>query len=211
MRASKRQIVVDKATELFSKHGFHPVGVDWIIDDSGVARMTLYRHFVSKDDLVREVLEQRYQYIVDSMEERLRPLTNPVQRVKAIFDWYGAWFETPEFAGCLFERALAEFGTEYPKVSEVAIRYRQKIARWIEELLKDIVPPHIAKQLGSVYMMLLDGATVDARAFNDPATASRAWGAAEVLLKQAMLSAGTAAPSASASTSTPSLTPLSKP
>jgi hypothetical protein len=58
-------------------------------------------------------------------------------------------------------------------------------------------------------MMLLDGATVDARAFNDPATASRAWGAAEVLLKQAMLSAGTAAPSAS--TSTPSLTPLSKP
>src|SRR5580698_2936101 len=102
MRASKRQIVVDKATELFSKHGFHPVGVDWIIDDSGVARMTLYRHFVSKDDLVREVLEQRYQYIVDSMEEQLRPLTDPVQRVKAMFDWYGAWFETPEFAGCLF-------------------------------------------------------------------------------------------------------------
>ncbi|HVE08684.1 MAG TPA: TetR/AcrR family transcriptional regulator [Paraburkholderia sp.] len=200
MRASKRQLVVDKATELFSKYGFHPVGVDWIIDDSGVARMTLYRHFVSKDDLVREVLEQRYQFIVDSMTQRLAPLTDPVERVKAIFDWYGAWFETPEFAGCLFERALAEFGTEYPKVSEVAIRYRQKIANWIEELLKDVVPPPIAKQLGSVYMMLLDGATVDARAFNDTAAASRAWGAAEVLLKQAMRPATTAPETAAPAT-----------
>jgi len=49
MRASKRQQVVDKAGELFSKHGFHPVGVDWIIDESGVARMTLYRHFAGKE------------------------------------------------------------------------------------------------------------------------------------------------------------------
>ncbi len=51
MRASKRQQVVDKASELFSRHGFHPVGVDWIIDESGVARMTLYRHQQGADAL----------------------------------------------------------------------------------------------------------------------------------------------------------------
>ncbi|MEQ5839233.1 TetR/AcrR family transcriptional regulator [Paraburkholderia acidicola] len=187
MRASKRQQVVDTATALFSKHGFHPVGIDWIIDDSGVARMTLYRHFAGKDDLVREVLEQRYTYIVDSIEQSVSLLVDPTDRVKAIFDWYGAWFRTPEFAGCLFERALAEFGTTYPKVSEVAIRYRQKIANWIAELLADVVPPDTAKQLGSVYMMLLDGATVEARAVNDPVAATRAWQAAALLLGQAKI------------------------
>ncbi|PCE27750.1 TetR family transcriptional regulator [Paraburkholderia acidicola] len=187
MRASKRQQVVDTATALFSKHGFHPVGIDWIIDDSGVARMTLYRHFAGKDDLVREVLEQRYTYIVDSIEQSVSSLVDPTDRVKAIFDWYGAWFRTPEFAGCLFERALAEFGTTYPKVSEVAIRYRQKIVNWIAELLADVVPPDTAKQLGSVYMMLLDGATVEARAVNDPVAAMRAWQAAALLLSQAKI------------------------
>src|ERR1700761_6283578 len=105
MRESKRQQVVDKATELFSKHGFHPVGVDWIIDDSGVARMTLYRHFAGKDDLIREVLEQRYTFILDSMRESVQAMPDAVGRVKAIFDWYEGWFRTPEFAGCLFERA----------------------------------------------------------------------------------------------------------
>jgi AcrR family transcriptional regulator len=196
MRASKRQQVVDTATALFSKHGFHPVGIDWIIDDSRVARMTLYRHFAGKDDLVREVLEQRYTYIVDSIEQSVLQLTDPAERVKAIFDWYGAWFRTPEFAGCLFDRALAEFGTAYPKVSEVAIRYRQKITNWIAELLADVVPPDVAKQLGNVYMMLLDGATVEARALNDPFAAARAWQAAELLLSQAKIQSRALAESA---------------
>ncbi|KML54518.1 TetR family transcriptional regulator [Burkholderia cepacia] len=186
MRASKRQLVVDKATELFSKHGFHPVGVDWIIDDSRVARMTLYRHFPSKDELIREVLVQRYDLIVSSIDAQLLHVTDPVERVKTIFDWYEAWFNTPEFAGCLFERALAEFGTAYPPISDVAIRYRRKMVEWVAELLAGLVSPDTAKRLAAVYMMLLDGATVDARAFNDAASAARAWQAAKALLEQAM-------------------------
>ncbi|WP_431823805.1 TetR/AcrR family transcriptional regulator [Burkholderia sp. F1] len=184
MRASKRQLVVDKATELFSKHGFHPVGVDWIIDDSRVARMTLYRHFPSKDELIREVLVQRYDLIVGSIDAQLQHVVDPVERVKTIFDWYEAWFNTPAFAGCLFERALAEFGTEYAPISDVAIRYRRKMVEWIGELLADLVSPETAKRLAAVYMMLLDGATVEARAFNDSASARRAWQAAKSLLEQ---------------------------
>ncbi|AJY09278.1 TetR/AcrR family transcriptional regulator [Burkholderia dolosa] len=184
MRASKRQLVVDTATELFSKHGFHPVGVDWIIDDSRVARMTLYRHFPSKDDLIREVLIQRYDMIVGSIDAQLQHVTDPVERVKTIFDWYEAWFNTPAFAGCLFERALAEFGTAYSPISDVAIRYRRKMVEWIAELLADLVSPETAKRLATVYMMLLDGATVEARAFNDSASAGRAWQAAKALLEQ---------------------------
>ncbi|KVV38080.1 TetR family transcriptional regulator [Burkholderia territorii] len=186
MRANKRQLVVDKATELFSRHGFHPVGVDWIIDDSGVARMTLYRHFPSKDELIREVLVQRYDLIIGSIGAQLQHAHDPVERVKTIFDWYEAWFNTPEFAGCLFERALAEFGTAYAPISDVAIRYRRKMVEWIAELLEPLVSSETAQRLAGVYMMLLDGATVDARAFNDSASAGRAWHAAKALLEQAM-------------------------
>ncbi|KJK00256.1 TetR family transcriptional regulator [Burkholderiaceae bacterium 26] len=185
MRASKRQQVVDKAGELFSKHGFHPVGVDWIIDESGVARMTLYRHFAGKEDLIKEVLEQRYTFVMGSIAEKLSPMHDVTSRLKGIFEWYGAWFRTPEFAGCLFERALAEFGATCPKVTDVAVRYRDDLLAMMETLLKDVVPANTARQLAGVYVMLLSGATADARAIGDPSAASQAWHAAETLLNQA--------------------------
>lgn len=185
MRASKRQQVVDKAGELFSKHGFHPVGVDWIIDESGVARMTLYRHFAGKEDLIKEVLEQRYTFVMGSIAETLSPMPDATARLKGIFDWYGTWFRTPEFAGCLFERALAEFGATCPKVTDVAVRYRDDLLAMMETLLKDVVPANAARQLAGVYVMLLSGATADARAIGDPSAASQAWQAAQTLLNQA--------------------------
>lgn len=182
MRASKRQQVVDTATELFSMHGFHPVGVDAIIDASGVARMTLYRHFEGKDDLIREVLEQRCQMILDSIGESMQAKKTAVERLKAIFDWYGSWFETPTFAGCLFERALAEFGTAYPKVSDIAIRYRESLTAIMTDTLAELSGAASARRLASVGMMLLDGATVEARAFGDPSSAGKAWQAMQQLL-----------------------------
>lgn len=189
MRASKRQQVVDKASELFSRHGFHPVGVDWIIDESGVARMTLYRHFAGKEDLIREVLEQRYTFIMQSMADKLGPLPDATARLKGIFDWYETWFRSPEFAGCLFERALAEFGSTCPRVTDVAVRYRDDLLAMIETLLRDVVPAAAARQLAGVYVMLLSGATADARAIGDPSAASRAWEAARALLEQARTTA----------------------
>ncbi|CAJ0778119.1 hypothetical protein LMG19083_00372 [Ralstonia psammae] len=191
MRASKRQQVVDKAGELFSKHGFHPVGVDWIIDESGVARMTLYRHFAGKEDLIKEVLEQRYTFVMGSIAEKLSPMPNATARLKGIFEWYGTWFRTPDFAGCLFERALAEFGATCPKVTDVAVRYRDDLLAMMETLLKDVVPATTARQLAGVYVMLLSGATADARAIGDPSAASQAWHAAETLLSQAKAAAET--------------------
>lgn len=189
MRASKRQQLVDKAGELFSRHGFHPVGIDWILDESDVARMTLYRHFAGKDDLIKEVLEQRYTFIMGSIATKLASRPDATARLKGIFDWYETWFRSPEFAGCLFERALAEFGEMCPKVTDVAVRYRNDLLMMIETLLREIIPRGPAHQLADIYVMLLSGATTDARTFGDPKAAGRAWQAALALLNQAKATA----------------------
>ncbi|EMD9437674.1 TetR family transcriptional regulator [Burkholderia cepacia] len=190
MRASKRQQVVDKAGELFSRHGFHPVGIDRIIAEADVARMTLYHHFASKDDLIKAVLEQRYTFIMDSIAAKLEPMADATARLKGIFDWYGVWFRSPEFAGCLFERALAEFGATCPKVTDVAVRYRDDLLAIMERLLSEIIPRRRAHQLAGVYVMLLSGATADARAIGDPRAAARAWEAAKVLLNESTVATG---------------------
>ncbi|MCA8256325.1 TetR/AcrR family transcriptional regulator [Burkholderia sp. AU31624] len=189
MRASKRQQVVDKAGELFSLHGFHPVGIDRIIAEADVARMTLYHHFAGKDDLIKAVLEQRYAFIMESIAAKLDPVPHAAARLKGIFDWYGTWFSSPAFAGCLFERALAEFGATCPKVTDVAVRYRDDLLALMEQLLAEIVPRRRARQLAGVYVMLLSGATADARAIGDSQAAARAWQAAEMLLNESRVAA----------------------
>ena len=54
-----RDRIVDTAYDLFSRHGIRAVGVDRIVAESGVAKMSLYRHFPSKDDLVLAFLQER--------------------------------------------------------------------------------------------------------------------------------------------------------
>ena len=184
--SSKREQIIKVATDLFSRHGFHPVGVDRIVTESDVARMTLYNHFPGKDDLISSVLERRYQDIMSSLRSSVEPAASARDKLNAIFLWHEAWFSTPEFSGCLFERALAEFGTDDPKISAVAIQYKTTMTAWMRDMLAEIVPEQAAARISSILMILLDGATIDARAFRDPTIARRAWTAAEAVIGQEM-------------------------
>jgi AcrR family transcriptional regulator len=58
-RQDARERILDAAYSLFAQYGTRSVGVDAIIERSGVAKMTLYRHFKSKQDLVLAFLERR--------------------------------------------------------------------------------------------------------------------------------------------------------
>jgi AcrR family transcriptional regulator len=180
----KKEQLIAVATDLFSRHGFHPVGVDRILAEASVARMTLYNHFPGKDDLISAVLDRRYHDIMASLRACVEPTSSAREQLRAIFAWHEAWFATPEFSGCLFERALAEFGTDYPKISDVAIQYKKTMTAWMGDMLKTHLPEHTATRLASILLILLDGATIDARAFHDPTVATRAWGAAEAVIER---------------------------
>jgi hypothetical protein len=126
-----------------------------------------------------------------SLRASVEPAASAKEQLRAIFAWHEAWFAAPEFSGCLFERALAEFGTDYPKISMIAIQYKTTMTSWMGDILKTLLPEQAAARTASILMILLDGATIDARAFHDPTIASRAWNAAETIIKQ---EAATAAP-----------------
>ena len=59
MSSSKRDLLINTALELFSREGFHATGIDRILSESGVAKMTLYNHFKSKDELILAALRRR--------------------------------------------------------------------------------------------------------------------------------------------------------
>src|SRR5262245_62153820 len=92
-----RERILDAAYDLFSRQGIRAVGIDAVIERSDVARMTLYRHFASKDALALAFLERREErwtqgWLQHEVEARA---TDPAERLLAIFDVFDEWFQRP--------------------------------------------------------------------------------------------------------------------
>ena len=130
-----RERILSSAYTLFCRHGIRAVGVDTIIERSGVAKMTVYRHFGSKDDLVLAVLDRREQLWTRKWLERevRRRAERPVDRLLAIFDVFDEWFHRRDFEGCLFVNALLEIDD---RKHPIHIACREQLARIREFLIE---------------------------------------------------------------------------
>jgi AcrR family transcriptional regulator len=134
LRAKER--ILAAAYDLFSRHGIRAVGIDAIIEKSGVARMTLYRHFTCKEQLVLEFLEQRAHFWVGSwlQAEIMRRAETPRERLLAIFDVFGEWFRVEGFEGCTFINVMLETPDRDDKVRRASVDYLGKIRELIAQL-----------------------------------------------------------------------------
>src|SRR5262245_5616457 len=108
--ADGRERILDTAYELFSAYGTRAVGVDRIIAEAGTAKMTLYRNFASKDDLIVAFLTAREErwtrgWLQAEVERRA---ASPRDRLLAIFDVFGEWFAREDFEGCSFINVMLE-------------------------------------------------------------------------------------------------------
>ena len=108
--AGARERILAAAYTLFSQHGVAAVGIDAIIARSGTAKMSLYRHFGSKDELVLAFLRQREQEWTRSWLEAtvMARAAEPEARLLAIFDVFHEWFQTDDFEGCSFINVLLQ-------------------------------------------------------------------------------------------------------
>lgn len=115
-REGARERILAAAYELFSHHGTRNVGVDAIIARSGVAKMSLYRHFRSKQDLVAAFMDRREEAWTDNWlrAEVCRRAEAPRERLLAIFDVFDEWFHADDFDGCSFINVLLEYPRGHP-------------------------------------------------------------------------------------------------
>jgi AcrR family transcriptional regulator len=158
--SDKRQHIIETAYGLFKNAGFHATGIDRIIAEADVAKMTMYRHFPTKDALIVEVLAYR----AERFDKQLRCLVaerGSVQaQVETIFTWYEAWFRRPDFRGCLFAHALAEFGDTAHPVFQAALKQKEEFRQRIQRILETAMPLAQAESLSAALLMLIEGATL---------------------------------------------------
>jgi len=158
-----RERILDTAYELFSRNGIRAVGVDAIIQRSGVARMTLYRHFGSKDALVLAFLERREQrWTRDWLQRAIeRRAVDPGERLLAIFDVFDEWFQREDFEGCSFINVLLEIAEPRHELHRASANYLARIRAVVEELATDagVADP---EGLAHKWHILMKGAIVAA-------------------------------------------------
>jgi AcrR family transcriptional regulator len=136
MGETGRERILETAYDLFSRQGTRAVGVDTIIAGSGVAKMTLYRNFASKDDLILAFLERREErwtraWLQASVEERA---DSPAERLLAIFDVFGEWFAREDFEGCSFINVMLEVVDAAHPVRQASVRHLAAIRDFLAEL-----------------------------------------------------------------------------
>jgi AcrR family transcriptional regulator len=183
--SAKRELLLDTAWSLFCKNGYRAVGIDTVLAEAGVAKMTLYNHFASKEDLIAAAMEKKGAETLAGLEQVIASAgTNPRKRLMAVFDWLAGWFESDGFTGCAFLKAVGEYTVKNDKPRKAAAAFKQALQDRIEQLclegdLKS--PALLARQL----MVVIDGATIHADMHHNPAYAADARVVAKALIDAA--------------------------
>ena len=182
---TKRRHLMATAWRLFYRDGYRAVGIDTLLAEAELAKMTLYNHFPSKNELIVAVIRQRSAEVLAGLKEAVEVAgDSPKQRLLAVFDWLEFLFERDDFNGCAFIRALSEFPEPSHWVHAAAWKHKQAVRKMLERLAakagaKD--PAGLADEL----RLLIDGALVAAHATGSAKPARIARAAAANLLKQA--------------------------
>lgn len=178
-----RDRILETASDLFYRKGIQAVGVDAIIVQADVARMSFYRHFKSKEGLVLACLEardERFRAWLKGEVDRLAPKAK--DKPLAVFDALALRFATEDYRGCAFLNTMAETPDRDDAVHRAAAGHKGKIGAYFETLLREAGrDPALAADL----LLLFDGAVVSAVREGSAAPAGRARRLADLLLNAA--------------------------
>lgn len=173
-----RQRILETADRLFYHEGVRTVGIDRIIAEAEVAKMSLYKHFPSKDDLILAVLKHReedvLQFFRAAMERHGKKAKNPL---RAFFAALKDFFESPGFRGCPFQNAAVELADPTHPGTEFVRGHKQRFSEFLRGLVEDTVGKAAAK-LGPAVTILVEGALVTAVIQGNPDAADVARDAA---------------------------------
>ena len=156
-----RARLIHVAIELFYSHGFQAVGIDQVLSAAGVTKTTFYKHFESKDDLLVAAIEQRDQWEMEAWADAVEKIAgnHPKEKLLAFFDVLDIWFNAPDFRGCQFINAAAEFPNPHDPVHAVAAEHKRKNRDFFRDLAKQAGaddPESFADQ----YTVLVEGTLV---------------------------------------------------
>ncbi|MCM3337823.1 TetR/AcrR family transcriptional regulator [Paenibacillus sp. MER TA 81-3] len=183
-KETAKERILRAATDLFYREGVRAVGIDRIIEESGVAKASFYRNFATKDDLVVAYLEQFYHlFMKPFVEAEERYPEAPVEQLHYLVECLGARMEKPGYRGCPFLNAAVEFpDISHPSHEPVVMYHREMRHNLL--LIAERAGAREPETLSAQFMMLFNGALMSAYLERDSYNPDNFRSAAKLLIKQ---------------------------
>lgn len=182
MPAPKRELLLDTAEAIFAKEGFKGVSVDRLLREAGVAKMTLYKGFESKNDLIAETLRRRGDRLAAHLEAyALNADESPERQILSVFDAMEDWSKQADFNGCYFINALTEYNASNEDISVLARDYKGRFLNFLKSKCQQLERAD-HDEMSRVLLLLIEGATASHMSLGDDDSYARAKSvAAEIL------------------------------
>lgn len=164
-----RQRILLTAHDLFYRDGVRATGIDRIISESGVAKVTFYRHFPSKNELIEAFLTYRHEQWLSWFSQSLaQQVTQRGDVLLALVPCLEEWFSDPHYRGCAFINTAVELADMLPESLDIARRHKEQMA---EEIARHLPVGPAREQRAEMLAMLIDGAIVKVQIEQQPQNA----------------------------------------
>lgn len=171
---SKRETIITTATTLFNQKSYTSIGVDRIIAESNVAKMTFYKYFSSKEALIEECLHLRNLEVRASLFNKVNDIDDPLIKLKSIFNWYVDWINTDDFNGCLFKKATIEVMQMYPSIKYQINEYRDWVYKLVFSTFSELEVEN-KQVLTGLFLNIVDGLIIDGTINKSKINSEKTW------------------------------------
>lgn len=148
------------ARDLFMRRGAANVGINDVTDSAGVARMTLYNNFASKEALILAVYSELAETTLHELREMETKGRSEEERILAVFDHLDGKSHEPDYRGCPFIHASLQPAEPSGPVYALVHAYKSSLRDHVFGLINDTRANRA--ELADQIVLLLDGAVTEA-------------------------------------------------
>ncbi len=160
-----RERILLTAHDLFYADGIRATGIDRIIKESKVTKVTFYRHFPSKNDLIIAFLNYRHQRWMTWFTDTLKRHGNSLE---ALSPTLLEWFASAHYRGCAFINSVGELGETLSEVNQISHQHKHDMT----VVIKDLLPESAERnKIANALALAIDGAVIRAQIDQKPETA----------------------------------------
>lgn len=185
MATQMRERILNVASDLFTSQGINATSVDTIVDKAGIAKVTLYKYFKSKEQLILEYLRE----YDGKLWARLSAVTarkedSPRNRLSALVDAALDWIAEPEFKGFAFINASVEFPQEENLVHQTSLAFAGTLRNAMTEIAREAGIKQ-AESLAMQLSLIIEGTAIAERTQRNAGAIDNAKEMAKVLIQTA--------------------------
>ncbi len=182
----KQAEIIRQSMTLFNREGYQSPSIDRVSENAGISKMTFYRYYTDKEALILDILQLKEREFMQALLDITADRSSPREKLFAVFEYYNTWFACEDFHGCMFTRALFEYGSSSSAIRTVCSQFKSRLYQFFREILITILKPEPAERVAIMMVILIDGAIAAQQAESSECReippGITAWSAAKALI-----------------------------